>query len=307
MCRVKIFWVSIFACLLIFQSQETYSQSSDGSSDASVWNWLTKESNIGIRRSYSSSSKDENKPASFFYYRDYKNDLDYVTMDLAIKISEFSLFDNDLIFYPKIEWHKNSNAENKVNSLAGGVNLEYFPINFRDQSESKEDGWLLAPWFQGGFSYSNDRVKELQTLNSNLLISFKSNIPFLPGSQVRRENGSLIFRYFVYSGFEHYSNAEIKNEATTYFLNRVFMEFWPLKSRDLTKQYLQLTLEANYRVGLNDKLYQQGNNEWIVSGLNFYPLGNQNIGFGLEVSNGYDPKNSFSKTGRMTFGLNLKI
>ncbi|AGA78187.1 hypothetical protein [Echinicola vietnamensis] len=292
----------LFFCLLPFTVMGQQEDKTD------PIEWLQK-ANIGLRKTYSGSSKEEQKPASVFFNRDTKNNVNFLTVDMGLKISEWDVFKNasfndktSLLFYPKVEYHKNTSEEDEKDALSAGVNMEFFPVPYKTPVT---EGWNLAPWFQGSVDYKRDKVNDLNTMNYQLYFSLFSARPFLPGGNARANNGSLIFRYFVYSGYERYADTKGSLGESSYWSNRLFMELWPIPA--LSKEYLQLTFEYNYRLSLQDDLYQLGSVDWMSMGINVYPTGKSNLGIGLEYSQGNDPTNSFTDTGRLLIGLNIKI
>lgn len=265
--------------------------------------------NIGLRKSYAGSSSQEQKPASFFFSSDIKNNSNFFTADLGLKVSELDVFQNtsfndkvSLVLFPKLEYHRNTEEENQKDTFSAGVNMEFFPVPYKTPIA---DGWEIAPWIQSSVDIKNDKVNDLSTMNYSSYLSIFSSRAFLPGGKARAKDGSLVFRYFAYSGYELYSEFEEVKGKSSYWSSRIFMELWPIPAK--TKEYIQLTFEYNHRKSLKDSLYRSGNLNWATVGLNIYPTGKANIGLGFEYSKGGDPNNSFLDTERILLGLNVKI
>lgn len=299
--KVYLIWLIFFPICVFGQEKEE---------KRDFFQWLT-DGNIGLRKSYASSSRDEQKPASFYFNRDIENNSNFLTVDLGLKIKEWDVLENTsigdkaaLIFYPKLEYHRNTQEENEKNSLSGGVNMEFFPVPYKTPVT---EGWSLSPWILGSVDFKNDKVSELQTMNYSSFLSLFSARPFLPGGKARSNNGNLVFRYFIYSGYEIYSATGEREGNSSYWANRVFMELWPFPAKNLEKEFVQLTFEFANRKALKDNLYEKGNINWLTAGLNIYPMGRSNVGLGLLYSKGGDPTNSFLETERLEMGLNLKF
>lgn len=290
---------------LIFVTLYGFSQDirTDDQKDDSWVNKLT----LGLRKSYVASSREEDKPASFFFNRDFSNNVNFLTVDAALKISEITNSKNAGEFryfiYPKIEWHRNTQEKNLKNSWRGGINLEIYPVAYKVNEMS--DGWKLAPWIQGTIDFQDDIIKNLQTINYNVYLSLYSSAPFLPGGKLRDNETNIIFRYFVYGGYENYVSTKESALSSSYATGRVFGEAWPIPGGN--RQYVQFTVEYVKRFSLSDNLYNLEDLDWFTGGINFYPTGNSDVGIGLEYSKGNDPTNSFVDTGRIIFGINLKI
>lgn len=263
---------------------------------------ILSDKGFAIRKGFAATTKDDQQPASAFWYKDFQTQYHYTSVDLAIKHKGFEI-DNksnakhpwSFIVAPKIEWHKNGDTSsgNKSfkNTLAGGLNLEY-DYNF--------ENWM--PFFTGSADYKNDYIKKNETIDFTGYASVFSRIKGLPGSQLRtRKTEELLFRYYLYSGFEYYKNTAKTSLSSSYWASKLSFEFNPIP------QYLQMTFEYTYRVKAADHLYKLGDLYWLCIGLNHYFAANKRIGIGFDYSRGNDPNNSFTKTNKIDFGVKIKV
>ncbi len=244
---------------------------------------------------------------TFFFGKDFKNNFNYSTFDLGLKLAEVEFLQSTgsaLLFFPKVEWHKDgSNKEKLKNTLSGGINMEFFPI--RAATSSTSGGLKLAPLILGSLDYQNDYIKKVRSIKPKAFLSFFSSTPGLPSSSLRHSNNAFFFRYYLYTGYEYYKNSETTRKKSSYWSSRLFSELYPIPS--LTGDYLQITVDYTYRVKLKDNQYTSKNLEWLSLGINIYPDGQGKLGFGLEYSKGDDPNNNFVDTDKLTFGLKIKL
>jgi hypothetical protein len=272
----------------------------------SFYKWF-ENNNVSIRKTFDGSKKDEAKPATFLLGRDFISDFRYSTIDFGLKISQIELLKNSnspLLFYPKIEWHKDGSKKDKEkNSLSAGVNMEFFPIPAKTHVSK---GWTVAPWIQGSLDYQNDYIKKVKTIKSKAYISLYGVGKGSPGgTKVRNASGALLLRYYPYSGIENYKAINGSKETATYWANRLFVELYPIAKGD--KQYVQVTLDYTYRVKLKDNLYKRSNLSWFSAGLNIYPDGLGKFGFGIDYIKGDDSGDNFTVTDKITFGIKAKL
>lgn len=300
---VKISSLLSISVLIVLVS---FGQTSDSTKIEKFYTWVAN-ANISIRKSFDGSKKDEEKPASFFWGLDHTSDFSYTVFDAGLKISEVELLKNtksSLLFFPKLEWHKDgSNKEKEKNSLSGGINMEFFPI--RAASPPLPGGIKLAPFLLGSYEYQRDYIKDLKTTKPKLFLSFYSNSAGLPGSQIRFKSGAFFLRYYPYTGIEWYKTTDSEGKRASYWASRIFLEAYPIPS--FTKEYFQLTFDYTYRSKLSDNLFGKKDLNWLSVGANFYPDGRGKIGLGLEYSKGDDPSNNFVDTDKISFGLRLKF
>ena len=260
--------------------------------------WLA-DHKIALRKTLD-GSKDEAKPASILWNNDYENKMYYVTVDAAIKVSEFALLKHgNLLFYPKAEWHKNGIPldDKKKNNLTGGVNAEFF--------QSFGAKWWQHPFITGSFDYKNDLIKKLGTTQTKGFLSFSGSKTLEPGAKLNNSTKALVFRYYPYSGFEHYQSLNKQGQSASMWANRLYLEWYPLSR--YYYQFAQITLDYTHRSIIQDNLYGNGAMNWLSIGLNIYPDGKGNIGFGLDYSKGEDPSSNFVKTNMLALGIKLKI
>lgn len=275
-----------------------------------IYKWMEKQG-ISLRKTFDGSSKDEGKPASFYWNRNFKADDSYATIDLGLKIKELEIGNRDertvFLVFPKLEWHKEETAdkEKEKNSLGGGLNAEFYPVAASDPNLPVPKGWEVAPWFLTSSDYKRDMVKETGSLIFKGFVSLYSTRDFFPGKIMRDGNDNFIFRYYVYSGVEHYRNLTIEDQEASFWGNRIFVELYPVPS--FVREYVQLTLDYSYRYKIDDNYFSQENMHWFTTGLNIYPDGHGKIGFGVEYSEGNDPTNDFASTKKVNLGLKIKI
>jgi hypothetical protein len=254
---------------------------------------------IAIRKGFSASTKDDAQPASVFWYKDFITQNHYTSVDLAVKYQgyEFALGPkSSLLLFPKVEWHKNGDTSNNnkstKNTLTAGGNIEF------DYQVSPG----LTPYIIGTADYKKDYVKKNETLNLCGYLSLFCASSFLPGSmKVRDANGRIIFRYYIYTGYEYYKSVAKGSQATAFWASRFSAELNPLPPN------LQFTFDYTYRVKVADQLYRQGDVYWFCTGLNYYFDTKKRIGIGIDYSKGYDPNSSFTNTDKIDIGLKLKI
>lgn len=275
--------------------------------------WL--KNRVSIRKTFDGSSKDEGKPATFFWNKDYENDNEeYVTIDLGIKITEWQPFENTtLLFLPKFEWHKDGReaAGKKKNDVSAGLNIEYYPFDALNK---------MRPWFMGSADIQRDIVKELTTFKPKFFLSLYGNKQWMPGSQTNNCKGVFVLRYYPYSGIEHFKATDVSKVNATYWANRFFAEYWPITSPRKfkgtgeervvdkeEKRYLQFTIDLTHRKVLEDKLFDRGDLYWIAIGANLYFDGAGKYGIGLEYTKGDDPAANFVETKKLSVGLKIKL
>lgn len=293
--RKKLFLLLLGLAVFVFQVRSQ-----------TFYEWFEKN-NISIRKTFDGSKKDEDKPANFFWGKDFENDFSYTTFDFGLKISQIELLGNtkesSLLFYPKLEWHKDGSKKDKEkDNLSAGVNMEFIPVTAKAPGFS---GWKLVPWLLGSLDYQNDYIKELKTVKLKGYVSLFGTTAGLPGSDIRNGGGALILRYYPYSGIERFTNTDSSSKSATFWANRIFFEFFPVTT--LEKQFIQITFDYTYRSKLKDKLYGNENLSWFALGLNFYPDGQGKIGLGFEYSKGEDPSDNFTVTKKINFGVKIKL
>jgi hypothetical protein len=301
----KFFGACFSFCVVICSCSDTEAQApAPTPGSTSFYDWF-KNANISIRKSFDGSKKDEEKPANFFWGHDFHEKFDFTTIDAGLKISQIELLkhtNSALLFFPKLEWHKDgSNKDKKKSSFATGINAEFFPV--RARTNGLPGGLKLAPFILGSFDYQNDYIKKLRTIKPKGFLSFFSNATGLPGSSIR--SGGLFFRYYPYTGFEYFQSTDSTSKRASYWTSRLFFELYPIAAGK--GDFVQITFDYSYRVKVKDNLYQKGNVNWLSVGLNIYPDGKGKIGFGLDYSRGDDPANSFAETDKISFGLKLKF
>lgn len=263
--------------------------------------WLSKNG-IQIRRSFD-GAKEEAKPAGIAWNSDYENKKFYTLIDIGIKLSELEILPNansvTLLFYPKVEWHRNTIDDNakKKNNLSGGINTEFFWLI--------ADHWYLRPLITGSFDYKKDYVKNLKTTQTKGYLTFNGSKFGEPGASIKNKTKAVVFKYYPYSGLEYYRSIGASGQQSTIWSNRLYFELYPLSSYQY--QYIQLTFDYTYRKILSDNLYNMGNMSWLGIGINFFPGGNDKIGLGLDYSKGEDPTSNFVKTELLSLGIKLKL
>lgn len=263
-------------------------------------NWLSKQG-FQLRRSFD-GSRNESKSAAISWNSDYENNKFFTVIDAAIKLSEHELLPNSSFIwtaFPKVEWHRNTIGDDakKKNNLSGGIGTELF--------YNAGQNWYKRPFVVGTFDYKKDFVRAIKTTQTIGFLSFSGNNNGEPGAQVRGKNGAYIFRYYPYTGFEHYRTVGESRQKATMWANRLWFELYPLSNKDY--EYLQFTFDLTYRNVLSDNLFNNGHMSWLILGLNFFPGGKDNIGIGLDYSTGEDPTSNFVKTQLLALGIKLKI
>ncbi len=267
-----------------------------------VTGWLTSHG-FQIRKTLD-GSKSESKPAGIVWTNDYEARQFYSVLDVGIKLSEVSLFENpgsniSLLFYPKLEWHKNNipDDDKKKNSLTGGVNTEFL--------WHIADRWYARPFVTGSFDYKNDYIKHLKTIQTKGYLSFSGQNTGEPGAQIKDKTLALRFRYYPYSGFEFYRSTDGSKKSGSMWANRLYFEFYPVSRFEY--QYVQITFDYTYRKIMRDNLYNKGDMKWLSVGFNVFPDGKGKLGLGLEYSHGEDPFSNFVKTKSLVLGIKFKI
>lgn len=261
--------------------------------------WLENQG-FQIRRTFD-GTKSETKPAAIAWNSDYENKKFFTVIDAGIKLVDFELLPNSTVgwtAYPKLEWHRNTIDDDakKKNNLSGGLGTEFLYNGGQ---------WYSRPVITGSFDYKKDFVKNLKTIQYTIFATFQGKKTGQPGGQAKGKNDELIFRYYPYSGFEQYRSIGQTGQKASMWANRLYIEFFPISNREY--QYLQLTFDYTYRKVFSDNLYNNGNMEWLMLGLNFYPSGKTNLGLGLDYSQGEDPTSNFVKTKLLALGIKLKI
>jgi len=263
--------------------------------------WLSRNG-FQVRRSFD-GSKEEAKPAAIAWNSDYENKKFYTLIDVGIKLTELEVLPNSeqvaLLFYPKAEWHRNTINDDakKKNNLMGGINTEFFWLI--------ADHWYTRPLITASFDYKKDFVKDIKTTQTKGYLTFNGSKDGEPGAPVRNRTKAVVFKYFPYTGLEHYRNIGTSGQKASMWSNRLYFELYPLSSYQY--QYIQLTFDYTCRKVFNDSLYNQGDMSWFSLGLNFFPGGNEKLGLGLDYSQGEDPSSNFVKTKLLALGIKLKI
>lgn len=263
--------------------------------------WLSKNG-FQVRRSFD-GAKEESKPAGISWNSDFENKKFYTIIDAGLKLSELEVFPNSeqviLLFYPKVEWHRNTINDDakKKNNLTGGINTEFFWLI--------ADHWYTRPLITGSFDYKKDFVKDLRTTQTKGYLTFNGSRNGEPGAPVRNRTNAVVFKYFPYTGLEHYRSIGQSGQKASMWSNRLYFELYPLSSHQY--QYIQLTFDYTYRKVFSDDLYNNGDMKWLSLGLNFFPGGNDKLGLGLDYSHGEDPTSNFVKTKLLALGIKLKL
>ncbi len=301
------YYITIFFCAIsiLSYSQGEIKNNSLKNDTSSINKWFAKNK-ISIRKSFSGTSKDEGNPASFIWYKDFQNNSNYTNIDLGIKVSEYPFLNNSkkilATAFPSFEWHKDySNSSSLKNALNAGINFEFYTLLNLENRKNNH----LAPVFTGSFKYGNDYVKKIETFQSKVFISFLGDGKLAPGKQTRSNNGSFKFRYYPYTGFENYIRTSGPSQSATIWSSRIFFEYYPISTP--LRRYFQLTFDYTYRYILTDNLYNNGNMNWLSLGINIYPYGRDEFGFGIDFNNGNDPNNNFTKTDKLDFGVKIKF
>ena len=256
---------------------------------------ITKDWNVSLRKSFDGSSKDENKPATFMWNKDFENGAEYITADLGLKITEWDIQDNGkYLIYPKFEWHRDDTEQEdkRKNIISGGITFDVMP-------------WSkgLVPYFTGSFDYKNDYIKELETMNYKFYLSAIGDSFGTPHRSHRVEKYP-VFEYYVYTGVEYYKSIEESSLDCTAWASRLFIDWRPIPA---LYRYFQLTGDYTYRIVGSDDLYNKGNLQWLTLAANIYFNSEQNIGFGIEYSKGDDPLANFVDTDKIAFGVKIKL
>jgi hypothetical protein len=271
---------------------------------------------MSIRKTFEGSSKDEAKPGNIFYSYDYKEKQDVYNIDLGIKVLEQSLFSNRnvlLNLIPTLEYHVDKRDTFKTNNASVGLNIQYQFWGITDTLTKK--GHDVAPYFLLSSNYQGDFVKDEEVLKVKGYLSVLSPFGLRPSVGTYNKSENLYFRYYPYVGYERYNKLTSEQRRTSSFgAARLFFELWPGSIKKVTngdgavqyKGYVQLTLDASVRVSIDDKLYSIGNNHWVSAGLNYYFLGMDKVGLGVEYSQGYDPTNNFVENKKLTIGIKIK-
>jgi len=263
--------------------------------------WLS-DNGFQIRRTFD-GSKNESKPSGISWNSDYENKKFFNVIDAGIKLSQLELFPNSvkvvLLFYPKVEWHRNTitDEDKRKNNLTGGLNSEFI--------WSIGDKWYENPYVTGSFDYKKDFVKDLKTTQTKGYFSFSGSKEGEPGAAVRNTTDDIVFRYYPYTGIEHYRSIGKTGQKASMWANRLYFELYPLSRYGY--KYIQLSADFTYRKVFSDDLYNQGNLDWLVLSFNFYPGGSDKLGLGLDYSQGEDPTSNFIKTKLLALGIKLKI
>jgi len=263
--------------------------------------WLT-DKGVQVQRTFD-GSKSESKPAAISWNSDYENKKFFTVIDAGIKLAQLEVFPNStkfiLLFYPKVEWHRNTinEGDKKKNNLTGGLNTEFI--------WSIGEHWYENPYITGSFDYKKDFIKDLKTTQAKAYFSFSGIQEGDPGAAVRNSTDAIVFRYYPYIGIEHYRSIDKMRQKASMWANRLYIELYPLSRNEY--KYIQLSVDYTYRKVFSDNLYNQGNLDWLALSLTFYPGGNDKLGLGLDYSQGEDPTSNFVKTKLLALGIKLKI
>lgn len=257
---------------------------------------------VAIRKSFD-GAKEEQKAASILWNEDYKSDQHYFVIDAGIKIYEFDLTPKkwqrtQIFMSPVVEWHKDNipDADKKKNNLSGGLNAE---LVHRAQSGH----WYESPSATLSFSYKDDLIKKLNTLQSKLYLTFSGRRNGSPGAS-HRVNDLLFFRYYPYLGFEQYNDLSSKYLAS-YLIQRIYFDMYPV--RDAANTFIQISFDYTHRVKTSDNLFNKQNQHWLSVALNFFPTGDEKFGIGVDYNRGADPNSNFVPTDRLSLGVKFKL
>lgn len=269
-------------------------------SEAQLDSVLTKlkDHGFGLRKTFDGSSKDEQKPASFFFFHDFKKKADYATIDVGAKLAELELNpygSSALILVPKLEYHLSTQDSVEKNIFSAGANVEFIPLG----------GWAVDPFFIFSGDYQNDNKIDLETIKLKGFVSFTGTSGIAPGASIRNGDSAIVFRWYPYTGYEKFISNTKENLSSDYWATRLFFEWWPFPVHD--KTFVQLTFDYTYRVSLDDELVGKDDIEWLSLGLNYYPDGNGKLGIGVDYSSGDDATTDFQFARRISLALKLKI
>lgn len=288
-------------CCFIMCSTQALSQAKQNK----IAKWFT-DHNISIRKSFTGSSKDEGKPAVFFWNKDFQNKTSYTTIDVGLKVAQIPFFNNSKHFivtgFPKFEWHKDGakGSTGAKNSISAGANMEV--LYFKDPASLTN---IQGPALTASYNYKNDYIKKVNTNEVNAYLSYFGEKAGMPGHSIRNKTDVYRFRYYPYIGFESYSKATEGSQNSQFWVARFFAEYFPISTKE--KQFLQFTFDYSYRGVIHDKLYKMGTMNVVSAGINIYPNGTPNFGFGIDYQKGYDPANSFVKTDKFDVGIKVKL
>jgi len=292
--------LAVFLCgALSAQAQEPDTTRTALSSIRESVKWLGEQGFL-VRKSFD-GAREEAKPATTTWNKDYENDRFYSVVDVAVKLYEFPVIQTNLnlLFYPKVEFHENTipDESKRKNTLSGGLNAELLC--------HLGSAWYAHPFVIGSFDYKTDRIKDIETLQAKGFLSFSGSMDGEPGAQIKNATNALVFRYYPYSGFEFYQETGSSGKRASIWVNRLYFDFFPFSHDEYT--FLQVSFDYSYRSIIRDNLYNQGNTDCLSLSLIFFPDGRGNFGIGIDYSVGEDPSTNFVKTDLLSLGVKLKI
>ena len=267
---------------------------------------FTAKHGTSIRKTFEGSSKDENKPATFFLNRNLKDTTTFRTIDVGVVVKQWALIKGPysrLVVFPKFEWHADTRESGKKNNIGGGANFEFNPIPAKPKGDSEAVGWPVAPWFQGSWDMKEDKIKRETVQSFKTTVSLFSAREFWPGDPLK-VNKTLVFRYYPYFGPEYFfkETREGRKEAL-FWTKRIFFELWPVPISGT--KFVQITFDYSRRHSQFDTMYKRSSIEWLSAGLNVFPDGKGKVGLGVEFASGEDPSANFSFVRKVQFGLKV--
>ncbi|WP_020539310.1 hypothetical protein [Lewinella cohaerens] len=281
----------------------------EGEKNFSEW---IEGNGISLRKSFD-GSKDEQKPATFGLLNDLQSSNDYFNVDVALKITEIGLIQkgkSNLIFFPKIEYHRSSNITKEIDKFELGINAEYVPFQRKAEPgviphNLPNLGVIFSPWVNIQYSTKRNFLTSEYEEAAALILSISSNYKYLPGRSVRDENGEFIFRYYPYIGFEYNSVPQFTDKMYgadyTSILLRMFFEYWVVP-RDV-----QLTFDWQYRRNYSDAEELRKHVQFIALSTNFYPGKQENVGLLVEYKRGYLADTGFEFINRYSVNVAVKF
>lgn len=272
--------------------------------------------NILVRKTFD-GTKDEQAPASVFYYRRPTGpDKEFSSTDVAVKVSEYEAFKNtsarSLLLYPTVEYHRNTDSSKLSHTVAAAGKAEFRPVGLTvpvipvPGVSIDQEGWSVAPVFILDAKYARDLVasKGDQVYSAQVFTTTKT-YSALPGYPWRNADGAYLGRYYAYIGDQYHRYKTTANDTTgTVAFGRAWAEFYPFTT--LTTQYVQLTADLSYRQRMSGNIGPtRVLSDLDVAG-NWYLDGTGHIGVGVEYVRGHDASKHFVYREQFTLGLKVK-
>lgn len=244
------------------------------------------DNNVSIRKTFD-GSKNENKPATFALFEDHKSSNDFISADIAVKISEWELLQDSpssLSFFPVVEYHRSSNENDEKDKLSVGLNGEYYFGN----------NWSLKPYLLSNLAYTRNLLEGVNEIKYVSQFSFFGTKKGQPGHKFRFDNEVADYKgtYYPYFGFEYNEIPDFVLDGNTEKISavffRIFLEYW------LAPKSIQFIGNGVYRNLISTSSMVKKDLPLLNLSLNYYPGGQDKISIGIDYKNGYEPSANYA-------------